>query len=62
MKGSSCFGSGFGIKKIKKILEIYPNVLELDNDLNLFEKINNIDGFSDKTTKKFIEGLNHVVS
>ena len=59
MKGSSCFGSGLGIKKISKVLETYPTILswKIDKNSNIYHKINSVEGFSDKTTTKFIQGL-----
>lgn len=58
MYASQMFGRGIGEKKIKLILDHIPNILELDINQELRKKINNIDGFSDKTTDKFIENLN----
>jgi len=57
MCASNCFNSGLiGPKKIKAILTEIPNVLIYNEDL--YDKINEIDGFSDKSTEAFIDGLN----
>tara|TARA_Y100000590_G_scaffold467246_2_gene645536 strand:+ start:118 stop:2160 length:2043 start_codon:yes stop_codon:yes gene_type:complete len=58
MDGSSCFGSGFGSKRFRKIIEIYPNILELvEKDKDIVNKLKDIDGFSDKTVIQFMSGI-----
>lgn len=54
MTASNLFGSGLGEKKIKLIINKYPTILKIKvtNDM-----INQIDGFSNKTTTDFIENL-----
>jgi len=54
MAASLCFGHGFGIKKFNSILEVYPNILETNVTI---EMLNQIEGFSDKTSKKFVENI-----
>lgn len=52
------FGFGISLKKIEKLFMTFPNIIEdFDTISNLFEKINDIEGFSDKTTQKIIEKL-----
>jgi DNA ligase (NAD+) len=54
MSASLEFDSGFGIKRFNKILDKYPNIL----DINItFEQIIHIDGFQLKTAKQFIDNL-----
>ena len=59
MVASLEFNSGMGIKKIDKILEKYPNIID-GKDENILENINNIssiDGLHEKTAQQFIENL-----
>ena len=56
MVGSLEFNSGFGIKKFRKILNKYPNLLETKPKL---EDINNIEGFQTKTSKQFLDNLDN---
>jgi DNA ligase (NAD+) len=58
MAASLEFGRNFGKKRIKKITDIYPNILTIDNN-NLLEKIKKIDGFSDITANQFIDNLDN---
>ena len=55
MSASLCFGHGFGNKKFETLLDKYPNILEHDY-INI-EMLNQLDGFSDKTSTKFVENL-----
>lgn len=58
MAASNIFGSGLGTKKLKLIIDKYPNIMnEKWSDKELFEKINSIEGFSDITTNKFIDNF-----
>ena len=58
MCASNCFNSGLiGPKKIKAVLTEIPNILIYKEDL--YDKINEIEGFSDKSTEAFIDGLNN---
>ena len=51
--GSNLIGRGFGEKKVAKIFEAYPNVLEERNA----EKLAAIPGFSHKTAAEFIQNV-----
>lgn len=51
--GSNLIGRGFGEKKIAKIFEAYPNVLEERN----VAKLAAIPGFSQKTAAEFIQNV-----
>ena len=54
MVGSLKFNSGFGIKKIDKILAKYPNILKLHLSV---DQITDIDGFHIKTATQFLDNL-----
>lgn len=59
MAASHIFGRGFGRRKIKEILKIYPNLLTLKlKEDELLEKILEIDGFGEKLAEKFVENYN----
>lgn len=59
MAASHLFGRGLGEKKLKIVTDKYPNVMnEKWNNDELHLKINSLEGFQDKTTDKFVEGLN----
>lgn len=54
------FGFGIGEKKIKMIFDIYPDILEEYKAYSyekLYSMINNIPGFSDKTTKRIVANI-----
>jgi len=51
--GSNLIGRGFGEKKVAKIFEAYPNVLEERN----VDKLAAIPGFSQKTAAEFIQNV-----
>lgn len=58
MAGSQLFGKGLGERKINEILKVYPNILTIDKTNNeLFNLINEIPGYSDKTTSLFVDNL-----
>jgi len=54
MVASLEFNSGYGLKRIKKILDVYPSLM--NNGITL-EQIKNIDGFQVKTAKQFIDNF-----
>lgn len=60
MVASNLLGRGFGEKKIKKILEEYPDIID-DYDKSEFESwkesIIEIDGFDELTATKFLENI-----
>ncbi len=59
MAGSNLFDEGLGERKIKLIIKKIPNIIEI-TDLEKLEKdILDIKGFSDITTKKFIDNINN---
>jgi DNA ligase (NAD+) len=54
MVASNTLGRGLGEKKIKKILDIYPNIIK---EKDIYNKIIKLDGFDDITSKLFTENL-----
>jgi NAD-dependent DNA ligase len=54
MSASSLFGLGFGIKKTKAILDVFPNLLTQPITT---DDVVGINGFEAKTAKLFIDGL-----
>lgn len=58
MAASHMFGSGIGERKIKLIIEQYPDILTWKLKKNEFvDKLNEIEGFSTITSEKFYENL-----
>ena len=60
MGASSIFGQGIGVRKMKVLLQSFPNIIQAYKKLSrdeLFERINDIEGFSDITTNKIIANL-----
>ncbi|ARF08903.1 NAD-dependent DNA ligase [Catovirus CTV1] len=58
MAATNIFGGGLGVKKLKLIIDKYPNIMNEKWSKNeMFEKINSTEGFSDITTSKFIDNL-----
>lgn len=54
MASTSAFGIGIGSRKVKAILNIHPNLM---NEGISLDDVLKIDGFSDITANKFIDGL-----
>lgn len=64
MSASQIFGRGFGSKKFKLIIDIYPNILEIykQTDKNhIIGLINNINGFDIKTSTKFVTHIDEFI-
>lgn len=61
MAGSNAFGKGFGKRKINMILDVYPDIVscyeKMSNNDKLVDDINQIDGFQEKTSRKFVENV-----
>lgn len=58
MAASNKFGRGFGTRRIKEIINAYPNIMHIQlSSKELIDKICEIDGFSDKTSTQFVENL-----
>lgn len=57
MAGSAIFGRGLGNRKIKLILDKYPNIME-EEIKDLVDKIIQIDGFDKKLASQFVLHLN----
>ena len=59
MAASNIFGHGLGERKLKLIIDEYPDIFSKKYTNNkLIEMIIGIDGFENKTATKFIEGYN----
>jgi DNA ligase (NAD+) len=55
MAASNIFGRGFGVRRLKLIVNTYPNIMNVTwNENTLKDKINNIMGFDNVTTLQFI--------
>ena len=55
MAASGCFGRHFGEKKLKLIVDKYPNILDMSNDI--YDKIIAIDGIGEILATQFIDNL-----
>ena len=53
---SSTLGFGLGIKKVKKIFDTLPNILE-DKNVLLYDKLMDVEGLSHKSTIQIIDNL-----
>jgi NAD-dependent DNA ligase len=61
MVASNKFGHGFGNRKLKKIMDSFPNIVnqyKITDRQKWFDKIKALDGFSDITTNDFLDHLN----
>jgi NAD-dependent DNA ligase len=59
MSASNLFGRGMGIKRIKSILDVYPDIMNKQWNTNILKQnIINIDGFDDITASQFSNNLN----
>jgi len=64
MAGTTHFGAGFGKRMLTPILEMFPNILDIDiKDPSIYNETKNklllIRGFQLKTVTKFLNGLTH---
>jgi len=59
MVASLEFNSGFGLKRIRKILDKYPTIMKIDLTL---EHVIDIEGFQTKTAKQFIDNFDNFKS
>ena len=59
MVASLEFNSGFGLKRIRKILHKYPNIMNIELTL---DHVTDIDGFHTKTAKQFIDNFDNFKS
>ena len=62
MAGSNTFGIGFGERKLKVIVDAYPDIpynrdYLKKTEADLVEMIKELPGFSDKTSTQFVESL-----
>jgi DNA ligase (NAD+) len=64
MIASNTFGHGIGERKLKKITEVYPNIIKLYTDNNTEDIINmikEIEGFDTITAEHFVTGLDRFI-
>lgn len=54
MSASGVFGLGFGNRKITAILDVYPNILDLEPTVDDIEAV---EGFANKTAQRFVDNL-----
>ena len=62
MAASNSFGKGFGTRKLKMVFNEYPNIFDMVKELNdneLIDKLNLIEGFSNITSKGFVDNFNN---
>ena len=58
MIASNLFGRGFAKNRIELVLSSYPNILiSKESSTQKIDKINNIDGFGEKTSKLFVKNI-----
>lgn len=60
MVASNQFGKGFGQRRVKKILNVYPDIVDRydPKEISVWkERINDIEGFDTITTDLFLDGL-----
>lgn len=56
MGASHCFGRGMGTRKLKLVIEKYPEIMSVDwNKDKMISKIKDVDGFSDVTASQFTD-------
>jgi len=61
MNASNCFGRGFGERKLKKILNVYPDIVTeytTGTSHTWTNRLMELDGFDTITVGQFFEGLN----
>ena len=54
MVASLVFGRGFGLKKMNRIIDKYPDILDMTISMGMIKEI---EGFSTKTSEQFIDNL-----
>lgn len=57
LSASGSFGFGISEKKVEKLLNDIPNLLEIDSNDELLKKIKKVEGFSTKTASNIITNL-----
>ena len=58
MIATNIFGRGLGVKKIRIIMNAYPNILlEKETYDKKIEKISKLEGFKEKSAKKFVDHI-----
>lgn len=65
MVASNTFGHGIGERKLKKIMEVYPDIIKLYSNYSkeeIINKIIKIEGYDTKTAEYFAEGLDNFIN
>lgn len=60
MKASNLFGRGYGERKIKKILDVYPNIVDQFSNKNYdvwYDQLMDIEGFDTISVESFLSSL-----
>ena len=58
MNATNIFGRGFGTKKLKLILEAYPDILVSTDDTSVkIANLKTVDGMAKKTSEKFVKKI-----
>lgn len=58
MNATNIFGRGFGVKRIKSILDEYPDILiSSDTPVSKINKVKSVSGMANKTAVKFVENI-----
>ena len=58
MAASNIFGRGMGSRRIKLVIDIYPNILKENWSVDTIKsKVKELDGFDDKTATQFANGF-----
>jgi NAD-dependent DNA ligase len=60
MVASNILGRGIGEKKIKKIIDTYPNIIT-ENKIDVYNKILKLEGFDELTSKLFTNNLDEFI-
>jgi len=60
MVASNILGRGIGEKKIKKIIDTYPNIIA-KHETDIYNKILKIEGFDELTSKLFTNNLDEFI-
>jgi NAD-dependent DNA ligase len=64
MTASNVFGHGMGERKLRKVMETYPDIIKLyteDSRQDIIDKIKQLDGFDIKTAEYFANGLDKFI-
>ena len=57
MAASSLFGRGIGSRKIAPVLEVFPDIVDIDTPVPSYEQLLSIQGMGDVSAKSILEGI-----